>query len=79
MLGFSSPSTSVIHALLFFKGRHHFLESLAEITVLQWKAADSILVKSNPKQVSLFSHLKCFQGTVCGWFNGEETGILGSL
>lgn len=79
MLGFSTHSTSIIDALLSFKGIRHFLESLAEITILQWKAVDNILVKRNPKQVRLFSHLKYFQGTVCGWFNGEETSILGSL
>lgn len=44
------------YALLSFKGVCHFLESLAEVTILQLKAVDNILVKRNPKQVSLYSH-----------------------
>lgn len=42
--------------MLSFKGVCHFLESLEEITILQLKTVDSILVKKNPKQVSLYSY-----------------------
>lgn len=56
MLGFNTYPTSIIDALLSFKGIDHFLESLAEITISRWKAVDNILVKRNPKQVGLFSH-----------------------
>lgn len=42
-----------MRALLSFKGMCHFLESSAEITISQSKAVDNILVKRNPKQVSV--------------------------